>query len=110
VTTPGTTQDLATEAEESAAGAALAAGLDTVARLHDEAMDRIAQLAAAGTTAAERSPEATAPDGEVPAEHAPDDHAPDDHAREDAAADDEVRVLRLVERPDVAPRVETAAA
>jgi hypothetical protein len=80
VTTQGTTDDLASAAEETAAGAALAAGLDAVARLHDDAMAVIARLA----------------EGQ---EAAGDDQAQDD-----------VRVLRLAERPTVAQRVETAAA
>jgi hypothetical protein len=79
VTTQGTTDDLASAAEETAAGAALAAGLDAVARLHDDAMAVIARLAECQ-------------------EAAGDDQAPDD-----------VRVLRLAERPTVAQRVDTAA-
>jgi hypothetical protein len=79
VTTPGTTENPTTEVAASAAGAALAEGLEAVARLHDEAMDRIAQLAE---------------DGAVPED----------------APEDEVRVLRLLERPDVLQRAEPAAA
>jgi hypothetical protein len=45
VTTLGTTADLAPDAEETASGAALAAGLDAVARLYDDALDRIDHLA-----------------------------------------------------------------
>jgi hypothetical protein len=45
VTTPGTTDILTTDDEGTANEAAHVAGLETVARLHDEAMDRIAQLA-----------------------------------------------------------------
>jgi len=77
VTTQGTTDDLAGTAEETAAGAALAAGLDAVARLHDDAMAVIARLA---------------------------------EGRGDDQAQDDVRVLRLAERPTVAQRVDTAAA
>ena len=45
MTTPGTTDDLARAAGETAAGAALAAGLDAMARLYDDALARIASLA-----------------------------------------------------------------
>jgi hypothetical protein len=45
VTTPGTTDALITEDEATAAEAAHIAGLEAVARLHEEAMARIAQLA-----------------------------------------------------------------
>ena len=75
MTTPGTTDDVATDVEETAAGLALAAGLDAVARMHDDALHAIAQLA------------------------------------EDWDADeDEVRVVRLAERPRVTQRAEAAAA
>ena len=75
MTTPGTTTDVATDVEETAAGLALAAGLDVVARLHDDALHAIAQLA------------------------------------EDWDADeDEVRVVRLAERPRVTQRAEAVAA
>jgi hypothetical protein len=80
VTAEGTTEDVASAAEETAAGAALAAGLDAVARLHDDAMGLIAALA----------------DGWDP-----------------SAADeggDDVRVLRLAERPTVMQRADSAAA
>ena len=80
MTTQGTTEDLASVAEETVAGAALAAGLDAVARLHEEAMELIAHLADTW-----------------------------DEPADDAQADD-VRVLRLAERPTVAQRVESAAA
>jgi hypothetical protein len=45
VTTSGTTDALTTDDGGTAADAAHLAGLEAVARLHDEAMDRIAQLA-----------------------------------------------------------------
>jgi hypothetical protein len=45
VTTPGTTDDLASAAEETTASAALAAGLDALTHLHDDALARIAHLA-----------------------------------------------------------------
>jgi hypothetical protein len=80
VTTQGTTDDRASAAEETAAGAALAAGLEAVARLHDDAMAVIARLA-----------EGREPTG-------------------DDRAQDDVRVLRLAERPTVAQRAENAAA
>jgi hypothetical protein len=85
VTTPGTTEDLADAAEETAAGVALAAGLDAVARLHDDALHLLAHLAETWDQPAEA------------------DQAADQPA-------DEVRVLRLAERPVVAQRVEAAAA
>ena len=66
VTTPGTTDTRTSDAEATAAEAAHLAGLETVARLHDEAMDLIAQLAESGDSPA-----------------------------------DEVRVLRMTERPTV---------
>jgi hypothetical protein len=50
VTTPGTT---ATDAEDTAAGLALAEALQAVARLHDDAMATIAQLAETGDAPAE---------------------------------------------------------
>jgi hypothetical protein len=50
VTTPGTT---ATDAEDTAAGLALAEALHAVARLHDDAMAAIAQLAEAWDAPAE---------------------------------------------------------
>ncbi|MBB3677176.1 hypothetical protein [Modestobacter versicolor] len=78
MTTPATTDDVVLAAEETPAGVALAAGLEAVAGLHDEALDRIAHLA-------------------------------DTWAAADAPAD-EVRVLRLAERPTVGQRVEAAAA
>jgi hypothetical protein len=73
VTISGTTADRTTGAEETAATAALAAGLDAVAQLYDDAMDLIAHLAETWD-----SPE-------------------------------EVRVVRLAERPTVSQRVEAAA-
>jgi len=72
VTTPGTT---ATDTEDTAAGVALTEALQAVARLHDEAMSTIAQLA------------------EI----------------RDAPVD-QVRVVRLAERPTVAQRIEAEAA
>ncbi|WP_138760402.1 hypothetical protein [Modestobacter altitudinis] len=72
MTTPGTT---ATDTEDTAAGLALAEALHAVARLHEDAMSTIAQLAETG----------------------------------DAPAD-QVRVLRLAERPTVSQRPEAAAA
>ena len=51
MTTPGTT---ATDAEDTAAGLALAEALHAVARLHDDAMATIAQLAETGDAPADR--------------------------------------------------------
>jgi hypothetical protein len=45
VTTPGTTDAVITENQGTAAEAAHIAGLEAVARLHEEAMGRIAHLA-----------------------------------------------------------------
>jgi hypothetical protein len=50
VTTPGTT---ATDAEDTAAGVALTEALQAVARLHEDAMSTIAQLAETGDAPAE---------------------------------------------------------
>ena len=80
VTTQGTTDDRVRAVEETAAGAALAAGLDAVARLHDQAMELIAHLADTW--------DQPAADGQG----------------------DGVRVLRLAERPTVTQRAENAAA
>ena len=80
MTTPGTTDDVATDVEETAAGLALAAGLDAVARLHDDALHAIAQLA--------ENWDADSGD----------------------ADEDGVRVVRLAERPRVTQRTEAAAA
>ena len=51
MTTPGTT---ATDAEDTAAGVALTEALQAVARLHDDAMSTIAQLAETGDAPADR--------------------------------------------------------
>jgi len=80
VTTPGTTDDRTSADEGTPVDVAHAAGLDAVARLHDEALRLIASLAE----------DWAAP---VPA----------------VAAADEVRVLRMAERPTVAQRVDSAA-
>ena len=45
MTTTGTTDDRVSAVEETAAGAALAAGLDALARLRDDALAHIAHLA-----------------------------------------------------------------
>ncbi|WP_216870516.1 hypothetical protein [Modestobacter excelsi] len=50
MTTPGTT---ATDVEDTAAGLALAEALHAVARLHDDAMSTIAQLAETGDAPAD---------------------------------------------------------
>jgi hypothetical protein len=75
VTTPEMTDDLMLEDGETPVGAAYTAGLDAVARLHDDALDGIARLAETWDSPA-----------------------------------DEVRVLRLAERPMVTQRAEAAAA
>ncbi|WP_369140343.1 hypothetical protein [Modestobacter versicolor] len=85
MTTPGTTE-LALEAEETAAAAALTAGLAAVAELYDEALSRIAALAEHG------------------------DQADATDVDEAGTPADEVRVLRMAERPVVGQRVESAAA
>jgi hypothetical protein len=81
VTTQGTTEDLASAAEETVAGAALAAGLAAVADLHDDAMALISHLAETW-----------------------------DHPAAADEQGDGVRVLRMADRPTVGQRIETAAA
>ena len=78
VTTPGDTDDLVPAVAATPAGDALAAALDAVAALYDDALERIAHLAETWDVV-------------------------------DAPADD-VRVLRLTERPTVGQRVEHVAA
>ena len=78
MTTLGTTEDHVAADEGTPTDVTYAAGIDAVARLHDDALQLIAHLAEAWA--------APAP----------------------AAADD-VRVLRIAERPTVTQRVDVAA-
>jgi hypothetical protein len=81
VTSQGTTEDLAGAAGQTAAGAALAAGLEAVADLHDDAMALIAHLSETW-----------------------------DHRAAADEQGDAVRVLQIADRPTVGQRIKTAAA